>query len=316
MDIGLLLNQPFQLSVTQQLSDRFRLIALDDEFAVEKRIMEDKLFFVLFYFKCYPTFDLAGLLFDFNRSQANRWLHRLQPILEAALGRELVLPKRQLHSLAEFIACFPETERVILDGVERPIQRPQDPARQTRTYTGKKKRNTRKHLGLSDQDKRILLLSPVKDGSHHDKSMLDCLVIAEHIPIDIPIQVDLGFKGLEDEYENIEIPHKKPRGGELTTAQKEENQAFSGERVVVEHAFGGTKRYRAAADIYRNRKEDFDDRLMVTATTLLSIHHFKPNLACPLPRLLVTSDTTNEGGTRNLFDSKTFSKLICLETYL
>lgn len=234
--------------------------------------MEDKLFFVLFYFKCYPTFDLAGLLFDFNRSQANRWLHRLQPILEAALGRELVLPKRQLHSLAEFIACFPETERVILDGIERPIQRPQDPARQTRTYTGKQKRNTRKHLGLSDQDKRILLLTPVKDGSHHDKSILDCSVIAEHIPIDIPIQVDLGFKGLEDEYENVEIPHKKPRGGELTAAEKAENRAFSGERVVVEHAFGGIKRYRAAADIYRNRKEDFDDRLMVTAAGLWNFY--------------------------------------------
>ena len=230
---------------------------------------------MLFYFKCYPTFDLAGLLFDFNRSQANRWLHRLQPILEAALGRELVLPKRQLTSLAEFIASFPEAERVVLDGAERPIQRLQDRKRQQRTYTGKKKRNTRKHLGLSDQDKRILLLSPVKDGSHHDKSILDCLVIAEHIPMDIPIQVDLGFKGLEEEYENIEIPHKKPRGGELTTDQKEENRVFSGERVVVEHAFGGTKRYRAAADIYRNRKKgkkDFDDRLMVTAAGLWNFY--------------------------------------------
>ena len=39
--------------------------------------MEDKLIYVLFYFKCYPTFDLAGLLFDLDRSQANRWLHRL-----------------------------------------------------------------------------------------------------------------------------------------------------------------------------------------------------------------------------------------------
>ena len=234
--------------------------------------IEDKLFFVLFYFKCYPTFDLAGLLFDFNRSQANRWLHRLQPVLEAALGRELMLPKRQLRSLAEFIACFPETERVILDGVERPIQRPQDSKRQKLTYTGKKKRNTRKHLGLSDQDKRILLLSPVKDGSHHDKSMLDCLVLAEHIPVDIPIQADLGFKGMEGEYENVEIPHKKPRGGELTTEQKEENRAFSGERIVVEHAFGGTKRYRAAADIYRNRKTDFDDRLMLTAAGLWNFY--------------------------------------------
>ncbi|MEL6456532.1 MAG: transposase family protein, partial [Cyanobacteria bacterium J06623_5] len=88
--------------------------------------MSDKLFCVLFYFKCYPTFDLAGLLFGFDRSQSNRWLHRLQPILEAALGKELVLPERQIQSMAEFIERFPEVERVIIDGTERPIQRPQD----------------------------------------------------------------------------------------------------------------------------------------------------------------------------------------------
>jgi DDE superfamily endonuclease/Helix-turn-helix of DDE superfamily endonuclease len=232
----------------------------------------EKQFYVLFYFKCYPTFDLAGILFDFDRSQAHRWLHRLQPILEAALGREMVLPERQMTSVGEFLERFPEVNRVIIDGVERPIQRPQDKARQQRTYTGKKKRNTRKHLGMSDQAKRILLLSPVKDGAHHDKSMLDNLVLVEHIPIDIPIQLDLGFKGLEEEYENIEIPHKKPRGGELTAAQKAENRAFSGERVVVEHAFGGIKRYRAAAEIYRNRKENFDDRLMVTAAGLWNFY--------------------------------------------
>jgi len=28
-----------------------------------------KLFFTLFYFKCYPTFDILGFLFDPNRSQ-------------------------------------------------------------------------------------------------------------------------------------------------------------------------------------------------------------------------------------------------------
>ena len=26
--------------------------------------VEEKLIYILFYFKCYPTFDLAGLLFD------------------------------------------------------------------------------------------------------------------------------------------------------------------------------------------------------------------------------------------------------------
>ena len=88
--------------------------------------MADKLFFVLFYFKCYPTFDLAGLLIAFNRSQANCWLHRLQPILEAALGKEMVLPEHQSQSMDEFIERFPEVERVIIDGVDRPIERPQD----------------------------------------------------------------------------------------------------------------------------------------------------------------------------------------------
>ena len=48
--------------------------------------VEAKLFFILVYFKVYPTFDLAGLLFDMDRSQANRWMHRLQPLLEEALG--------------------------------------------------------------------------------------------------------------------------------------------------------------------------------------------------------------------------------------
>lgn len=234
--------------------------------------MEDKLFFVLLYFKCYPTFDLAGILFDFDRSQAHRWLHRLQPVLEAALDKELALPKRQLRSVAEFISRFPEAERVILDGVERPIQRPKDKKRQKLTYTGKQKRNTRKHLGLSDQDKRILLLTPAKAGSFHDKTLLDCSVMAEHIPIDVPIQVDLGFKGFESEYENVELPHKKPRGGQLTESQKAENQLFSSERVVVEHAFGGMKRYKAAADIYRNRKENFDDHLMVTTAGLWNFY--------------------------------------------
>ena len=133
----------------------------------------------------------------------------------------MVLPNCQLHSVAEFIRCFPGVERVMLDGVERPIQRPQDKARQKRTYAGKKKRNTRKHLGLSGQDKQILLLAPAKYGSFHDKNILDNSLIAEHIPIDVPTQVDLGFKDMEDEYENIEIPIKKPKGKELIKNKKQ-----------------------------------------------------------------------------------------------
>ena len=44
------------------------------------RSSTEKLFFILFYFKCYPTFGVLGLLFDLNRSNACRNVQNLTPI--------------------------------------------------------------------------------------------------------------------------------------------------------------------------------------------------------------------------------------------
>jgi hypothetical protein len=59
----------------------------------------EKLFFILFYLKCYPTFDLAGFIFDVDRSQACRWVHSLLALLEKALGKEMVLPCRKISNV-------------------------------------------------------------------------------------------------------------------------------------------------------------------------------------------------------------------------
>ena len=234
--------------------------------------VEVKLFFILFYFKVYPTFDLAGLLFELDRSQANRWMHRLQPLVEQALGEKLALPKRQLTSLEEFVEAFPTVERVMLDGTERPIQRAKDDEQQKTDYSGKKKRHTRSHLGMVAPDRRILVLSPAYPGKAHDKGILNTEGWAEWIPDEVKIQGDSGFQGFQNEYVNVEIPYKKPKGGELTAEQKAENRALAQERVVVEHAFGGLKRYGIAAQVYRNRKENFDDRSMLTAAGLWNFY--------------------------------------------
>jgi hypothetical protein len=74
----------------------------------------------------YPTFDVAELLFDLDRSQANRWRRCLQPLGEEALGQTLALPKRKLTSLEEVVDAFPKVVRVILDGAECPIRRAKD----------------------------------------------------------------------------------------------------------------------------------------------------------------------------------------------
>jgi hypothetical protein len=83
---------------------------------------QEKLFFILFYFKCYPSFDLAGLIFEMHRSQAHEWMHRLQPILEATLGKKMGLPELKLTSIEEFVARFPGVERVMIDRTEVPFR--------------------------------------------------------------------------------------------------------------------------------------------------------------------------------------------------
>jgi hypothetical protein len=38
---------------------------------------------------------------------------------------------------------------------------------------------------------------------------------------------DLGFQGLQNEFVNIHLPHKKPTGKELSEEQKQQNKEFS-----------------------------------------------------------------------------------------
>jgi hypothetical protein len=233
---------------------------------------QEKLFYILFYFKCYPTFDVAGWLFDFDRSQAHRWMHRLQPILEAALGEKLALPERKLESIEQFLERYPQVKEVMIDGTERPIARPKDRERQSSHYSGKKRRHTSKHLVAVDQGKRVLVLSKAREGKVHDKRLLDEEAIVDGIPDEISIAVDLGFLGLQKEYDNIELPHKKPRGGSLSEEQKQENRERSSRRVRCENALAGVKRYGIVSDIYRNRVSEFDDRSMLIATGLWNFY--------------------------------------------
>jgi len=47
--------------------------------------MAEKLLFVLYYYKTYPTFDVLGTQFEIVRSKAHENLHKLWPILDDTL---------------------------------------------------------------------------------------------------------------------------------------------------------------------------------------------------------------------------------------
>jgi len=82
---------------------------------------------------------------------------------------------------------------------------------------------------------------------------------------------DTGFQGYEPPGTTTYQPKKKPRGGELTPAEKETNQTISRERIGVEHSIGGTKVFRIVHDVFRNHRPAFDDLVMVTACGLFNL---------------------------------------------
>lgn len=234
----------------------------------------DKFFFILFYYKAYPTYDVASFLFDCDRSCACRRQFYLSGILETTLGKKLALPARQLKSVEAFFKAFPEAKEVFVDGTERPIQRPKNKARQKANYSGKKKRHTRKNLIISTKKKRIGFLSETVEGKRHDFTMLKALAPPRSIPVTIKQHVDLGFQGYQQQYPDhtVSMPQRKPRTRELSETVKERNKKKSSVRVLVEHAIGGIKRLGIVAQVYRNKAKGFDDKVMLISSGLWNYH--------------------------------------------
>ena len=79
---------------------------------------------------------------------------------------------------------------------------------------------TRKHTTGSTRKKQIILLSKARAGKVHNKKQLDEEDWVSNIPDQVVIEGDLGYQGLQNEFINVRLPNKKPRGKELTEEQK------------------------------------------------------------------------------------------------
>jgi hypothetical protein len=100
-------------------------------------LASDKLMFILSYLKNNPLQDYHAAMFDLTQPQCNVWIHRLSDILLKTLKTLGELPDRNSQHLAHLLEKYRD---VLLDGTDRPIQRPQDSDRQKSCYSGKKKR--------------------------------------------------------------------------------------------------------------------------------------------------------------------------------
>ena len=164
------------------------------------------------------------------------------------------------------------------DGTERRIQRPRDTAQQKSHYSGKKKCHTVKNVVLVEKHLSIAFLSPTHPGTVHDKR------IADATPYPLPpgshLLQDLGFLAFSLEGVIIEMPAKKPRGGELTPLEKEANHALAQRRVAIEHVNSSIKRCRILKDVCRLLRSGARDQVMEICCAL---HNFRLRLDPWLP---------------------------------
>ena len=228
--------------------------------------IENKLVFILFYFRMYPVQMAQGFFFGMGQPQANEWIHRLAPILNQALGYEMQLPAREAKDIEQVLSECPELE-FIIDGTERPIQRPKNKDRQRENYSGKKKRHTRKNNVIRPKSSRkIKGLSPTVEGKRHDKKLADDQKLV--FPPGSKLWQDTGYQGYAPPGVVIFQPTKKPKGRDLTLEERATNAAISSQRIGVEHSIGGVKVFRIVHDVLRNLRPGFDDLVMETACGL------------------------------------------------
>lgn len=83
-------------------------------------------------------------------------------------------------------------------------------------------------------------LTATCEGKKPDKKIADEAAFTQ--PEGSLLYQDTGCQGLALAGTTIFQPKKKPRGGELTTAEKAQNRLLSSVRVRVEHAIAGVKR--------------------------------------------------------------------------
>jgi len=240
---------------------------------------QEKLLFILVYFKTYPLQEVLAFHFDMSQGQACQWIRILSEVLRLALGELGHLPERNPQKVKELLETYmdesseheTEMENFGIDGTERRCQRPKDQEKQKRFYSGKKKTHTVKNnLIVTLGKRRVEYLGDTWEGKKHDKKICDDE--GHEFPEGSTLYKDTGYQGYEPAGVHTRQPKKKPRGRELTQEEKEQNSLISSVRIVVEHVICGVKRCRIVKDVFRNTRDKFADLVMEIACGL---HNFR-----------------------------------------
>lgn len=213
---------------------------------------ENQILLTLMYLKNQVNFQLLGIWFEVSEATANNLFNYWQKIMRESLPPSLLEQvKKSQENEEEIVNKLAEYE-LLVDSVEQPIERAISYAEQKKYYSGKKKTHTFKNQIISLPKGTEIV--DVVAGERGPKS--DIKICRENLNKFAENQKFKGDKAYEGE-KNITIPKKKPKNGELTAEEKEENKAISSVRIFIEHLIRIIKIWRITQERFRLRKDKY-----------------------------------------------------------
>lgn len=218
---------------------------------------EEQVLLTLIYLRHLTTFQLLGIQFGVSESTANDTFNYWFPLLQELLPSSLLEQVKKNESDYEIVQEILTEYELIVDSSEQPRERPGEYKEQKKYYSGKKKNHTFKNQIIVLPDGQDIV--DVIAGLPGPKS--DINLFREGKKGFEPNQKFKGDKGYEGE-PSIKIPTKKPKKGELTSAQLEKNKELASERIFVEHLIRVIKIFRVASERFRLNPRKYEQIIM------------------------------------------------------
>lgn len=222
--------------------------------------LEDKLVVLLMYYRTYMTHEFLGYLFNLHNSNISRLFKRLEPLVAQRIS---IKKDRSLTQEA--------VTKLLADVTEQPIQRPKRKKKSKQTYSGKKKRHTRKVELVMQDTGKIIALSHSHPGRVHDFKLRQA---STPLPPKPDKYVDLGYQGLHKRTTHVKLPFKRRKQQSLTAEQKAYNRQHASFRIKIEHKIRELKVFKILADVYRNFQKKHHLRFNIIAGIVNLKHGF------------------------------------------
>ncbi len=175
---------------------------------------------VLIYLRHNVAHEVVGHLFGVSADLSENLFHELVPLLRELLPANRFVAEHRFRREGPTLTVE-KTDRILIDSFETAI--PPD-------VTGE-----------------VLEVDAGHRGPAADKTIYEASEVKAHFP-QAAKQADLGYLGTD----GVETPHRKPRGGHLTEAQREENRQRARVRVHVEHGIRRLKGFKIVRENYRH----------------------------------------------------------------